>query len=159
MRTFTPFLIVAIVLTACGNHTSYVDHVSSNYYPGNEDKFGFLVLDKGCVDSFFLQYPGLSFQNEKLQKILSPCSVSIQTSSVGMTALPAILARLFLLISNWRWRYCSQPSLITEENTLHRKPELPFLLQMPAGCIQSQLAPGPVGRSGIQCYFFQFAEG
>lgn len=68
MRTFTSFLIFAIVFTGCGSHTNYVDHVSSNYYPGNEDKFGFLVLDKERVDSFFLHYPDLSFQSEKLQK-------------------------------------------------------------------------------------------
>lgn len=68
MRTFTTLLIFAIVFTRCGNHTSYTDHVSSNYYPGNEDKFGFLVLDKERVDSFFVRYPGLSFQDTKLQK-------------------------------------------------------------------------------------------
>ncbi|WP_315821729.1 hypothetical protein [Paraflavitalea speifideaquila] len=68
MRIVTPFLILAILFTSCGNHTTYVDHVSTTYYPGHEDKFGFLVLDKERVDSFFLQYPDLSFRNEKLQK-------------------------------------------------------------------------------------------
>lgn len=61
-------LISSIVIAGCGNHTNYIDHVSSTYYPGNEDKFGFLVFDKERVDTFFVHYPGLSFQDEKLQK-------------------------------------------------------------------------------------------
>jgi hypothetical protein len=68
MRTLTPLLLLALLFTRCGNHTSYIDHVSANYYPGQEDKFGFLILDKERVDSFFGQYPDLSFQNEKLHK-------------------------------------------------------------------------------------------
>ncbi|AXY78126.1 hypothetical protein D3H65_30845 [Paraflavitalea soli] len=69
MRTVNSFLLIwAMLFAACGNRTSYIDQVSSNYYPGNEDKFGFLVFDKERVDSFFRQYPELNFQSDKLQK-------------------------------------------------------------------------------------------
>ncbi len=60
-------LIYSIVIAGCGNHTNYVDHMSATYYPGNEDKFGFLVFDKERVDSFFVFYRGMSFENGRLQ--------------------------------------------------------------------------------------------
>jgi hypothetical protein len=69
MRRVSAILMLTTFATiGCGQNQASMKHAPSDYYSNNEDKFGFLVFDKLQVDTFFLNYSPIEFNNGRLRE-------------------------------------------------------------------------------------------